>query len=88
FHKECLVNISRHSEATECSIDLVATPDQLTLTITDNGCGLPESSSNQAPYSLKRRARLLRAKVRVESHPATGTTIRLSRKNCRWAFLR
>ncbi|MDF7799346.1 histidine kinase [Pontiellaceae bacterium B1224] len=73
FYKESLVNISRHSGATKFSTVLKVRPQELDLTISDNGRGLEDMDGNGIPKSLKRRAKLLGAKVSVES-PATGGT--------------
>ncbi|MDF7806354.1 histidine kinase [Pontiellaceae bacterium B12219] len=77
FYKESLVNISRHSGATRFSTELKVRPRELQLTISDNGRGLAEPSGNGIPKSLKRRARLLGAKVTVETPPTGGTSIHL-----------
>jgi signal transduction histidine kinase len=73
FYKECLINIARHAGATACRTHLVATPRQISLTMTDNGSGVTE-----VPSSLKRRAHLLGAQVKVEPPADGGTTIRLT----------
>ncbi|WPJ96237.1 hypothetical protein SH580_00790 [Coraliomargarita algicola] len=86
FFKECLVNISRHSQASECHIDLSATSRQLCLTVKDNGRGLKEIDGYQVPHSLKRRARLLRAKVTVTPNTEGGTSVQLTRKLRRQFF--
>ena len=66
FYKECLVNISRHAEATHFSADLVASPKSVTLTVSDNGQGF----AGGIPPSLKRRAKII--KGTVSSAPASG----------------
>jgi signal transduction histidine kinase len=83
FYKECLVNICRHAKATKIKTSLVATSKNLILTISDNGTGLTEP-----PNSLKRRARLLGAKLTVESHENAGTNIVLEVKNRKWNSLK
>lgn len=77
FYKESLVNISRHSGATRFTTELEVGPRRLELTISDNGRGLEDSAENRIPSSLKRRAKLLGAKVTVDSPPAGGTRIHL-----------
>ena len=81
FYKECLVNISRHSEATKYRTHLFATNKQIDLRVHDNGRGI----SSGIPKSLKRRAKLLGAKIQIDSPTEGGTTIhltlRLSRKH-------
>jgi signal transduction histidine kinase len=77
FYKECLINICRHSGATQLNTHLRVGPKEICLTITDNGRGLPESTGDAIPKSLKRRAHLLGAKVSVERPEQGGTCITL-----------
>ena len=74
FYKECLVNISRHADASHFSADLVASPKSVTLTVSDNGQGF----AGGTPPSLKRRAKII--KGTVSSAPASegGSCILLS----------
>jgi signal transduction histidine kinase len=88
FYKECLVNISRHSGATKYTTELKAGPERLHLKICDNGRGLEKSDDNGVPSSLKRRAKLLGAKVTVENPPAGGTRIELNLRTRKWGFLK
>jgi signal transduction histidine kinase len=85
FFKESLVNISRHSGATQFSIDLVATEKCIRMVISDNGCGIPDSDSNGVPSSLKRRARLLGAQVSAGKSNNGGASITLAFKPKRLA---
>ncbi len=86
FYKECLVNISRHSEATRYATELRAGPDRVQLIICDNGRGMDVSEKDDPPASLKRRAKLLGAKVSVRNPPEGGTCIHLSVKTRKWRF--
>ena len=86
FYKECLVNISRHSGATKYTIELKAGPDRIHLKICDNGRGLQISEKDGAPSSLRRRAKLLSAKLTVENPPAGGTCIKLNLRTHKWGF--
>ncbi len=72
FYKESLMNICRHSDATQARTELHGSPREVTLTISDNGKGFAEKD---VPKALKRRARLLKAKLTVEENPAGGTTV-------------
>lgn len=76
FYKECLTNIIRHAEATQITTHLVAGDRMLTLSIADNGHGL----NGEVPASLKRRARLLKAKLKTESLASGGTQVTLQLK--------
>jgi signal transduction histidine kinase len=84
FHKEALVNVLRHSGATEASTRFQASHSEVLLTITDNGCGL----ANGVPASLARRARLLGAEIRTEQPEGGGTRISLKLRIRRFGILR
>lgn len=84
FHKEALINIIRHSGATEATTRLVARPGEILLTISDNGCGIADGP----PSSLKRRARLLGADLSVEPPEAGGTRIVLKLKSRKFGILK
>lgn len=86
FYKESLVNISRHSGATKYTTELKATAESIHLKICDNGRGLDSSEKGGVPSSLKRRAKLLGAKVTVENPPAGGTWIELNLRTRKWGF--
>lgn len=86
FYKECLVNISRHSGATRYTTELQATPDSVYLKISDNGRGLDLGEKDGIPRSLKRRAKLLGAKVKVTNPAEGGTCIQLNLKTRKWGF--
>lgn len=88
FYKECLVNISRHSGATQFSARLTATPKELCLTVRDNGRGLADSPADGVPASLRRRARLLGARVTAQDPISGGTSITLKLRIRRWGFRR
>ena len=77
FYKECLVNISRHSGATEFKTRLIAGSKQVLLSINDNGRGLDDKLEH-IPKSLQRRANPLGATVTVVSPKSGGTSISLS----------
>jgi signal transduction histidine kinase len=86
FYKECLVNISRHSEATRFTTHLTANRRGIHLRISDNGRGLAQSGETGVPSSIKRRARLLGAKVTVDSPATGGTCIDLKLRTRRWGI--
>jgi signal transduction histidine kinase len=89
FYKECLANIIRHSGATRVVTRLVATPRVLHLTVTDNGHGLVAGprgrlGGHPVPSSLRRRARLLGARVAARDGPESGTCISLTLSTSSW----
>ncbi len=69
FYKECLTNILRHSESTEVSVRIESNGSSTKVSVSDNGIGIAESNGNETPPSLKRRARLMKAKIRAERPP-------------------
>ena len=74
FYKECLINILRHSGATRFEARITASPKELQLTVHDNGKHL----IHDAPASLRRRAKLLRAKLAISTPPEGGNHIKLT----------
>lgn len=80
FYNECLVNIIRHSNATNVETRLSAQANQLCLTVRDNGKGLPADPKIAVPPSLKRRARLIGGQVFASSTASGGTLITLQTK--------
>ncbi|MEI6892650.1 MAG: hypothetical protein V5783_10815 [Pontiella sp.] len=75
FFKEGLVNVCRHSTATAIRTHIIATPHQLILTVSDNGQGLPDK---KIPPSLKRRAKLFKAKISIDESSGGGAKITLT----------
>ncbi len=80
FYNECLVNIIRHSDATDVETRLSAQANQLCLTVRDNGKGLPADPKIAVPPSLKRRARLIGGQVFASAIASGGTLITLQTK--------
>lgn len=89
FYKECLTNIIRHSGATHVVTRLIRTPRAVYMTVTDNGHGLHEGLHEHigrphVPASLRRRARLLGARVKADHAPDGGTHIALAMQTSSW----
>lgn len=74
FHKECLVNVIRHSGASHVVTKLSAAPGSVALEVSDNG----EGFAGEVPASLARRARLLGAKVLISHPEGSGTSVLLT----------
>ena len=81
FYKECLINISRHTDATEVSIRLQANQQQITLSVSDNGSG---QLGSDIPASLQRRAKLFGAQASVTTIAEGGSCITLTFKPRKW----
>jgi signal transduction histidine kinase len=85
--QEALSNIWRHAGATQASIELAYLPEQLRLTIHDNGRGfVPQDNLDAAHDSqgglgllgMRERAMLIGATLKIISSPGNGCYIQLS----------
>lgn len=80
--QECLINIIKHSEATEVSVQLVKDTDDLILTIEDNGIGFDASNELYKPglglNSIRTRVFVIGGVFDIETHPNKGTLIHIS----------
>jgi signal transduction histidine kinase len=77
--QEALSNIARHAQATDVAVTLVRQRDQLRLTISDNGVGLPASASPHGCglHGMRERAAAVGGQFDVYSRPGAGTLIKL-----------
>lgn len=81
--QEALTNIIKHSQATQATITLDYGPQNVILTIEDNGVGfaLEQQAGPRAGHfgllGITERTNRLRGKVSLQSSPARGTTVRV-----------
>ena len=77
--QESLTNVVRHAQASEATLSLASSPHMATLSIVDNGRGLPaDLPAHTAGISgMRERARLVHGELEIDSRPGGGTTIRL-----------
>ncbi|MBN3781390.1 PAS domain S-box protein [Burkholderia sp. Ac-20345] len=79
--QEALTNIARHARATCVEIRLVSTASTIELTVIDNGAGFELSTARgKGSYGLlgmAERARLIGARLSIESAIGAGATISL-----------
>jgi signal transduction histidine kinase len=87
FYKECLVNISRHSGATQFSVHFDADARRTQLIIQDNGQGYIAKLGEGVPPSLKRRAQLMHAQLELTQPENGGTRITLTLKHPKFSFI-
>jgi signal transduction histidine kinase len=76
--QEALANTSRHSQAQNVELRLSYEPEQLTLTVIDDGCGfdLQQTGSGVGLHSMRERvAALPRGALTLDSAPGAGTRI-------------
>lgn len=75
--QEALSNIRRHSGAERCSIELLCIDGELVLTIRDSGTGFDPQARTPGfgLVGMMERMRLAGGSCRIDSAPATGTTV-------------
>jgi signal transduction histidine kinase len=75
---EALTNAARHAQASRCTLSLCVA-EQLVLTVTDNGAGIPASRrAGVGLHAMRERAEELGGTLRVEIAAGGGTTVRAS----------
>ena len=76
--QEAVRNATRHSKAQRIDISLIEKPGMLTLTVADDGIGLPPSGSRKAELGLRimaYRASLIGADFKIDSPPGGGACV-------------
>jgi signal transduction histidine kinase len=79
--RESMVNIERHSRATEVSVEFRETADYALMRITDNGVGYGNAPSRGDSYGvigMRERATNIGASFSVKALPAGGTEVRVN----------
>jgi signal transduction histidine kinase len=80
--QESLNNVVKHSGATAVSIDITFQPDQIMVTIADNGRGISDSDLIRAQkenrlglYGMRERVELLQGRFDIRQSPHGGTEL-------------
>jgi two-component system, NarL family, sensor histidine kinase UhpB len=78
--QESLTNALRHSEARSVTLSLAADGGTVTLTVTDDGKGMPPRlpSGTAGISGMRERALLVEGRLSIRSLPDKGTEVRLS----------
>ncbi len=79
--REAVSNVALHSQATRVEITLGESDDDLVLTITDDGIGLPESRSPRGSYGvdlMRERSKEYGGKLSIESGSDGGTIVMMA----------
>lgn len=76
--QEALTNALRHAEATGLTLGLHQADGRVTLTVSDNGRGLPGRRREGGLRGMRERAMLIDAELEISSADGRGTEIRLS----------
>nr|WP_328764526.1 GAF domain-containing protein [Streptomyces sp. NBC_00272] len=74
---EALTNVARHAKATRAEASIVAEGGVVTVTVTDNGVGLPEGGRRGGLRNLTERAERLGGRMEVTSRGADERGTRL-----------
>jgi len=81
--QEAVMNVVRHSRATNVTVRLLYDPKRVLLEIADDGCGFDPAtvrSTAQGHFGLtgiRERARQVHGQVTIESAPGNGTRVRV-----------
>jgi len=79
--QEALTNAVRHAQASQVSVSLTFEGDEVGLTVSDDGLGIPPEEAGRGFHfglaGMRERARALGTRLEVESAPGRGTTIRV-----------
>ncbi len=81
--QELLHNVVKHAEATEVILVLIRTPDQISLTVEDNGTGIPEEtldlkgSGGIGLSGLRERVKALNGNLFIEKGKGKGTLVNI-----------
>ncbi len=79
--QEAVNNITRHAQATQASISLTYAPQEMDLSIVDNGIGFDPDQVLPNRFGLigmNERVKLLRGQLRLESTPNEGTRLEVT----------
>ena len=79
--QEAITNAVKHGRAKSIVVSLNSSPDESTLTITDDGSGFPAGASATGGLGLrimKYRAQMIGASLRIRPADSKGTTVACS----------
>jgi len=78
--REALSNIHKHAQASAATVNFLIENGEVQIEITDNGCGLPETTSKEGHFGLKimkERAKSLDGNLHFSQNNPCGTRISL-----------
>jgi len=78
--QEAMSNALRHANATRVQVRIIQDNAQLRITVADDGCGsaLQGRSNGMGLSTLRYRAKLIGADLKIETRPSGGTTVHCS----------
>ncbi|MFH8606763.1 GAF domain-containing protein [Streptomyces sp. NPDC018029] len=72
---EALSNAARHAQATRVEVSVQATADEVVLTVSDNGKGIPEGGRRSGLGNLAERAHAVGGTFEIEGAAGNGTRL-------------
>ncbi|BBB30802.1 ATP-binding protein [Neptunomonas japonica] len=82
--REALANVVKHSQASKVSVSISAEKDEITVSIQDNGVGLPQNQELTNHYGLvimQDRAATINGQLSIANQPSGGTRVLLTFKS-------
>lgn len=78
--QESLSNVARHAHATDVAVELQRCGSVLTLTVEDNGVGMPAPvpSGGSGLAGMRERAAAIGGRFAIDSRPSAGTLLTLT----------
>ncbi|MEI8170908.1 MAG: PAS domain S-box protein [Rhodoferax sp.] len=78
--QESLTNVARHAHASQVAVNFTTQGDNLVLTVTDDGQGMPAATRQGGIglVSMRERAISIGAQFNIISDPGAGTTIKVT----------
>jgi signal transduction histidine kinase len=78
--QEALSNAMRHANATRVDVRVAREDEQLSISVADDGCGsaIQGRPDGMGWRTMRYRAKLIGAKIELQSRPTGGTTVRCS----------
>jgi signal transduction histidine kinase len=73
--REALTNVARHARASSASVDVVASADELVLTVVDDGAGVGDALLHSGTANLRSRAERRRGTCTIAPGPIRGTVL-------------
>jgi signal transduction histidine kinase len=73
--REALTNAAKHAQASRVTVTITVNPHELTLEVTDDGCGIGAVSRRSGLANLRTRAERRRGRLIVASGPTRGTRL-------------
>ena len=80
--QEALTNVVKYAKAKKVEIDLMQSPDHVSLVVSDDGIGIPEGAQNNrlshGINGMRQRVRAMRGEFSIHGTPGRGTMIEVT----------